>query len=310
MLLVVHLLSHGASWRTVDFLGFHHHWVRGRTAGSRHLAFLARWPSRQAMQHARDRVRELTARDRLRWPIEQIVGDLNRFLRGWAGYFRYGNSTVQFDRIVRHAERRLQLWIAASYQQPWHYGRTASTPDPTATDWSASTEPSPRLVLTVASGSRMPAVKNVGEPCAGEPHARIDGGREETSTSRQSRAEPGASRLPDQPPDMLRVWRSRQPTSPDFSVRIVRTDPSDRESASAADTGRASAPSSVRSCGAPSTDGCRTATEPDPPRPTAVEPARHDRVRIDRRCCAMTPALARSLQRKCSCGAPVVAGGV
>jgi Abortive infection C-terminus len=30
----------------------------------------------------------------------------------------------------------------------------------------------------------MPAVKNVGEPCAGEPHARIDGGREETGTSR------------------------------------------------------------------------------------------------------------------------------
>ena len=30
----------------------------------------------------------------------------------------------------------------------------------------------------------MPAVKNVGEPCAGEPHARIDGGREETSASR------------------------------------------------------------------------------------------------------------------------------
>jgi hypothetical protein len=45
----------------------------------------------------------------------------------------------------------------------------------------------------------MPAVKNVGEPCAGEPHARIDGGREETGTSRQARAEPGASRLPDQP---------------------------------------------------------------------------------------------------------------
>jgi hypothetical protein len=46
----------------------------------------------------------------------------------------------------------------------------------------------------------MPTVKNVGEPCAGEPHARIDGGREETGTSRQVRAEPGASRLPDQPP--------------------------------------------------------------------------------------------------------------
>ena len=45
----------------------------------------------------------------------------------------------------------------------------------------------------------MPTVKNVGEPCAGEPHARIDGGREETSVSRRRRATLGASRLPDQP---------------------------------------------------------------------------------------------------------------
>ena len=43
----------------------------------------------------------------------------------------------------------------------------------------------------------MPAVKDVGEPCAGEPHARFDGGREETGASRPRRAEPGASRLPD-----------------------------------------------------------------------------------------------------------------
>src|SRR5215207_6604125 len=45
----------------------------------------------------------------------------------------------------------------------------------------------------------MPAVKNVGEPCAGEPHARFDGGREETRDNRPRRATPGASRLPDQP---------------------------------------------------------------------------------------------------------------
>jgi group II intron reverse transcriptase/maturase len=119
---IVHLREGGEG---VNFLGFHHRWGRGRTAGSTHIEFLARWPSRQAMQHARDRVRELTARDRLRWPVEQVVGDLNRFLRGWAGYFRYGNSTVQFDTIIRHAERRLQLWIAASHQQPWRYGRKA-----------------------------------------------------------------------------------------------------------------------------------------------------------------------------------------
>ena len=115
----------------LDFLGFHHRWVRSRDARFKHVEFLARWPSRQAMEHARDRVRELTGRDRLRWPIEQIVGDLNRFLRGWAGYFRYGNSTVQFDQIIRHADRRLALLIANRYQQPWRYGRQVlnSRPD-------------------------------------------------------------------------------------------------------------------------------------------------------------------------------------
>jgi hypothetical protein len=60
-------------------------YVRGRTPRSRHLTFLARWPSRQAMQHARDRIHELTDRQRLLVPVEEIVQDVNRFPRGWAG---------------------------------------------------------------------------------------------------------------------------------------------------------------------------------------------------------------------------------
>ena len=69
-----------------DFLGFHHRLVRGRTPKSAHLTFLARWPSRKAVQHARDRIREITGRERLLVPAGWIVEDLNRFLRGWAGY--------------------------------------------------------------------------------------------------------------------------------------------------------------------------------------------------------------------------------
>ena len=72
---------------------------------SRHLTFLARWPSRQAMQHARDRVREITDARRLLLPVEDVVQDLNRFLRGWAGYFRYGNSARPFDKINLHARQ-------------------------------------------------------------------------------------------------------------------------------------------------------------------------------------------------------------
>ena len=65
-----------------DFLGFHHRLVRGRTPKSAHLTFLARWPSRKAAQHARDRIREITGRERLLVPAEVIVTELNRFLRG------------------------------------------------------------------------------------------------------------------------------------------------------------------------------------------------------------------------------------
>ena len=36
-------------------------------------------------------------------PVEEVVQDVNRFLRGWAGYFRYGNSADSFDKLAFHA---------------------------------------------------------------------------------------------------------------------------------------------------------------------------------------------------------------
>src|SRR3954452_6851078 len=128
------------------------------------------------MQRARDRVRELTARDRLRWPVEQIVGNVNQFLRGWAGYFRYGNSTVQFEQIMRHADNRLALLIAKRNQQPRRYGRQllALQARPLRLDQPQRNHRRAMTQPALAPGSRMPAVKNVGEPCAEEPHARIE----------------------------------------------------------------------------------------------------------------------------------------
>jgi RNA-directed DNA polymerase len=116
----------------LDFLGFHHRWVRGNTPASRHLCFLARWPSRQAMQRARDRVRELTDRRRLLLPVEEIVRDVNRFLRGWAGYFRYGNSADSFDKIRLHALVRVGGLVAKRHKRRGRYGWRAifhQTPD-------------------------------------------------------------------------------------------------------------------------------------------------------------------------------------
>ena len=106
----------------LDFLSFHHRWVRGNTSRSRHLCFLARWPSREAMARARGRIREITARRRLRDPVEDVVQDLNGYLRGWAGYFRYGNSAQYFDKITLYAMNRLSIFVANRYQRKRRFG--------------------------------------------------------------------------------------------------------------------------------------------------------------------------------------------
>ncbi|GES17100.1 group II intron reverse transcriptase/maturase [Acrocarpospora macrocephala] len=107
-----------------DFLGFHHRLVRGWTPKSAHLTFLARWPARKAVQRARDRIRELTGRKWLWMPVEDIVRDLNMFLRGWAGYFRYGNSARVLGQIRNFALMRLAIWLSkkGNRRHSWGWG--------------------------------------------------------------------------------------------------------------------------------------------------------------------------------------------
>jgi hypothetical protein len=76
----VHLTEGGEEF---DFLGFHHRLVR-----TRRVAGPVGWSTLplafpRAAQHARDRIRLLTMRSRLAAPVEQIVQEVNAFLRGW-----------------------------------------------------------------------------------------------------------------------------------------------------------------------------------------------------------------------------------
>jgi RNA-directed DNA polymerase len=106
-----------------DFLGFHHRLVRSlpRRKASGYV-FLARWPSERAMRHARERIRFLTMRARLIAPVEQVVAEVNRFLRGWAGYFRFGNSARTFDKIRNYALMRVALFTAKRHKRGRSWG--------------------------------------------------------------------------------------------------------------------------------------------------------------------------------------------
>jgi RNA-directed DNA polymerase len=117
---IVHLQVGGEG---LDFLGFHHRLVRSPGLnGKRPVTFLARWPAGKAMQHARDRIRELTRRSRLLLPTQWIVEEVNRFLRGWAAYFRYGNSAHHFGKIRTYALMRLAGFIAKRHRRSRGFG--------------------------------------------------------------------------------------------------------------------------------------------------------------------------------------------
>ncbi|WP_220449687.1 reverse transcriptase domain-containing protein [Nonomuraea longispora] len=117
---IVHLEVGGEG---LDFLGFHHRLVRspGRD-GKRPVTFLARWPADRAMQHARDRIRQLTLRSRLLLHPEVIVEDINRFLRGWAAYFRFGNSSRHFNKIRSYVRMRMALVLRKRHRRSRGFG--------------------------------------------------------------------------------------------------------------------------------------------------------------------------------------------
>lgn len=118
---IVHLEVGGEG---LTFLGFGHRLVRSPArTGRRQVTFLARWPSDKAMRRARDRLRELTARSRFRIPVEEVVAEMNMFLRGWAAYFRYGNSADRFVDLSWYANQRLGLFLAKRYARGRRFGR-------------------------------------------------------------------------------------------------------------------------------------------------------------------------------------------
>ncbi len=51
------------------------------------------------------------------------MAKVNRFLRGWAAYFRYGNSLRStLEKIIHHAWTRVALLIAKRHKRSRDYG--------------------------------------------------------------------------------------------------------------------------------------------------------------------------------------------
>ena len=75
-------------------------------------------PRDKAVVKVKTRIREITARSRTGIPINDVVRDMNRVLRGWSGYFHYRNSSAVFLKVKRHAEERLRTHLRKRHKVP------------------------------------------------------------------------------------------------------------------------------------------------------------------------------------------------
>jgi RNA-directed DNA polymerase len=99
---VIHL---GGEKASLDFLGYTFCWYRDRYGrGSRYLHV---GPSKKALQRERDKLTAMTDSHQCHKPIPKLIEGLNRHLRGWGNYFRYGYPRDAFREINWHVGQRL-----------------------------------------------------------------------------------------------------------------------------------------------------------------------------------------------------------
>ena len=110
---VVNLKQEGAS---LDFLGFTFRYDRSQFGHGRYLNVA---PSKKALKREREKLRQMTSKAHGWKPIPVLIEELNRHMRGWAGYFRFGYPREAFDQINRHVLLRLGRHLRRRSQRPF-----------------------------------------------------------------------------------------------------------------------------------------------------------------------------------------------
>lgn len=100
---------------SLDFLGFTFRYDRDLYGSGRR--YLNVFPSKKALARLRDKVRALTGPDRCFRPITEMIGDIQRLLRGWQAYFDHGYPRVAFRKVNKFVQDRLLRQLARRSQR-------------------------------------------------------------------------------------------------------------------------------------------------------------------------------------------------
>ena len=111
---IVDLKEEGAS---LDFLGYTFRY--DRDLKGRAKKYLNLFPSGKALQKEREKLHEMTDSHQCFKPIPDLIGELNRQVKGWANYFSIGYPTGAYWQIDWYVRGRLMQHLRRRSQRPF-----------------------------------------------------------------------------------------------------------------------------------------------------------------------------------------------
>ncbi len=97
-----------ASKGRFGFLGFTIEITKSSRTGK---TFALIQPSKKAVAQIRAEIKALTCRRTLGLPKEVVIRKLNEVVRGWVGYFYYGNCSRSLSMVKRFLEERVRIYL-------------------------------------------------------------------------------------------------------------------------------------------------------------------------------------------------------
>ncbi|MEK7851505.1 MAG: group II intron maturase-specific domain-containing protein [Deltaproteobacteria bacterium] len=91
-----------------DFLGFTLEVKKNPKTGK---MFPLITPSKEAMAEIKAEIKALTCRNNIRLPKEVLIRKLNELVRGWVGYFYYGNCSRDLSKLKDFLDERARIYL-------------------------------------------------------------------------------------------------------------------------------------------------------------------------------------------------------